>query len=380
MKIVVWLNSSPVCCKGVFDALAAKHGVRLVYACLGRQREDRKKISDGSTSNKKALADYVYFAETGDANKAIDEFIQGNVEAIHIFNGCKMPVLDQVIKKAPNAIKIVWAERPGPPKRKAEFPLAFFYTYYALKYKNRIDAFLPLGKRGVELYGSYGWPKKMLFPFLYVPEMIENLPEKEPIADSDRPLRMVYLGRFQNGSKGVDVLLEALDTVKETGYAIDFVGGYGDDLEETISWIDSRDMAHFAGTWPIEKACSNLHDYDLCVVPSRYEGWNVTVNESIMAGTPCICTDECVSDEMVRASGAGLVVKAGSQVQLANAIRLAISNRVLIDEWTQSAYRYRKNMTAEVCSDYLMSVIEYLQDAEDGNTLERPRAPWLKSD
>lgn len=379
MKIIIWLNSSPVCCKGIFDALAAKHGVELVYACLGRQREDRKLISAEAASDNETSAEYIYFAELKDVDRAVEEFIQSNLEVIHVFNGCKMRVLDQVIKKAPDSIKIVWAERPGPPKWKAEFPLALFHSYYAFKYKNKIDAFLPLGKKGVELYSSYGWPKKMLFPFLYLPEMTEDLPEKDPIADSDRLLRMVYLGRFQNGPKGVDVLLRALDTVGDADYAIDFVGGYGADLEETMSWIDSKDSAHFAGTWPIEKACNNLYDYDLCIVPSRYEGWNVTVNESIMAGTPCICTDECVSDEMVLASGAGLVVKAGSQEELANAIQLTLSNRTLVDEWSRSAYRYRKKMTAGMCSDYLLRIIKYLQHAKGGDKAERPMAPWLES-
>lgn len=376
MKVVVWLNARPVCCKGVFDALAECDGVDLTYVILGQQVKDRQMISGG---DEPGAATYVDFASLPIDDPKIRDFIRSHSEAVHFLNGYRGAIADVVIDQAPCAVKIVWAERPGPPLYKTKFPFSLFHRYFAAKYKEKVDAFLPLGQEGVRQYSKYGWPSAKLYPFLYLPVMAEDLPSKG-CSVMGKPIRLVYLGRFANGPKGVDVLLDALDAVGFDGYEIDFVGGYGDYKDQTMNWIAEHPQAHFAGTWPIEEACPRLIKYDVCIVPSKYEGWNVTVNEALMAGIGVICTDQCVSDELVRSSGAGAVVRAGDVAALKDAIQMVVSDPGIARAWSERAFGYRGNMTSGRCAEYLLDVIEHVTNAKLGVETERPAAPWLSTD
>ena len=152
------------------------------------------------------------------------------------------------------------------------------------------------------------------------------------------------------------------------------VGGYGDYKEQTLEYIEQNPNLEFGGTWKIDEACDRLSKYDVCIVPSRYEGWNVTVNEALMAGTGCIVTDASVSDEMVSASETGIVVKAGDASSLAEAMDYVMSNTDLVNKWRKNAFDFRPNMTSEACAEYFIEVLRYLFYG----AAEKPLPPWIK--
>lgn len=374
MNLIFWLDTVPVCCKGVFEATARKWDGKTIFLCSGELDENRKKISDESSLN--FTGELIQLKEQSDPERFLNEFIMAHLQDIHIFNGYRGPYIDKVLARSHGRARaVVWAERPCPPAWKERYPWALFHVYFALKYRNRIAALLPLGERGVKCYTNYGWPQEKLFPFLYLPQMNECVsPKTESPTGIDRKIKFVYLGRFSAGSKGTDILMQAIKLLTGTNYTLDMVGGYGDLLDETMSWIKENENVHFAGTWPIEEACDRLKDYDVCLVPSKYEGWNVTINEALMAGIGCIATDECVSDELVTSSGAGVVVKAGKPAEFAAAMDRVMKKPAYIQEWSTKAFDYREHMTADTCADYLVRVFAYLF-AKSG---ERPLPPWIK--
>lgn len=377
MDIIIWLDTVPVCCKGIFNELSNFWNKKIVYFCSGDLDEDRKKITSDSFENDlKYSPEYVFLKEQKDQDLFLKNFIELHKNDVHILNGYRNKVIDKIIKVNPNAKTIVWAERPCPPKVKENFPGSLFHVFYAYKYRNKIKALLPLGMRGIYAYNKFGWRKEQLFPFLYLPVMNESLPEKlTNINYSDYTVRFVYLGRFTNGSKGTDVLMKAVDQLKSNNFILDMVGGYGDLADETINWANQTKNVNFLGSWPIEQACDNLYNYDVCVVPSKYEGWNVTINEALMAGIGCLVTDECVSDEMIKTSGAGKVVKADDAFELSKAMDEIMQNPKIINEWKKNAYNYRNKMTARICAKYFIDVVNYLFVNPDS---ERPKAPWLE--
>lgn len=372
MDLIFWLDTVPVCCKGIFSAVAREWHGTTFFVCAGQLDENRKKIiKDNMESADKGI--YVYL--TNESEDFLNRFIEDHRKDIHVFGGYRGKIIDRVLKRYPEAKVFVWAERPCPPERKEKYPWIFFHKYFAAKYRNKVTALFPLGEMGVRSYAKYGWPNEKMFPFLYLPVLNESLPPKKKKNGIDRTVHFVYLGRFTKGSKGTDVLMEAIQYIKGKNYTLDMVGGYGDYAEETKEWIKKQEKVEFLGTWPISEVCERLHEYDVCIVPSKYEGWNVTLNEALMAGIGCIATDECVSDEMITASGAGSVVKAGSAKELAGAMDAVMSNPEKIVEWNEKAYAYRKYMTADVCAQYFVNVIQYCLTKQKSS--ERPVAPWL---
>lgn len=378
MDILFWLDTVPVCCKGIFDQVAEQWNGKVYYICNKNLSAEREKItSDNSYSENNEHAQIIYTSQHKDRDKFVNELLKKHISDIHVFNGYKSSTavyLDRLIQMNKAAKTVVWAERPSP-EWKAIFPFSLYHTYYALRYRNHVTALLPLGQKGVMQYRRYGWQKDKIFPFLYLPVMNESIP-RQSIHDTPKDVRFVYLGRFSMRYKGTDVLMEAIKHLKHSNYSLEMVGGYGDLKEKTMAWIEQESKVSFGGAWPIEEACDRLSKYDVCIVPSKYEGWNVTLNEALMAGIGCIATEGAVSDEMVTVSGAGMVVRAKDAKALAEAMDTVMENPSLIADWKQKAYVYRPNMTARVCADYFIKVMKYLFEKDE--VIERPVAPWQK--
>jgi glycosyltransferase involved in cell wall biosynthesis len=110
------------------------------------------------------------------------------------------------------------------------------------------------------------------------------------------PFRMVQVGRLAHEQKGQDLLIRSLATVRDrTGKDIvcDFIGD-GDSLPYLKRLaIDCAVEGHcrFVGVTSRQDIYDRLHEYDLLVQPSRYEGFGLTVIEGMAAGLPVLVSD-----------------------------------------------------------------------------------------
>ena len=378
--IIFWLDGPPLCCKGVFDATARLWKGKSYYVCTKEINENRAKIAS-ETGKSDGSAEYVMLSQMENPKESGMKFLNEHIDDIHVFNGYmsnSSVYLNELLKINKQAKAVVWAERPNVSVKNTPFNIYekirdFRHKIYAGKLKNKVSALLPLGQVGVEKYISLGWSSDKVFPFLYLPVMNENI---MPVYRKEKPekIKFVYLGRFAAGWKGIDVLISACEKLKNNNYTLTLVGGYGDYKEQTLEYIEQNPNLEFGGTWKIDEACDRLSEYDVCIVPSRYEGWNVTVNEALMAGTGCIVTDASVSDEMVSASETGIVVKAGDASSLAEAMDYVMSNTDLVNKWRKNAFDFRPNMTSEACAEYFIEVLRYLFYG----AAEKPLPPWIK--
>ena len=375
MDIIFWLNTPPVACRGVFNEVSRLWKGKTYYVCAEKMSEERIMTQHGE--NDYAEAEYLEIDPT--VEDYVDQFIKTHIDDFHVFNGYKgatSKYIDQIYLKNKNAKIIIWAERPaykgaGIKKLLLSIPYTLSHIKYTYKYKNKTKAFLPLGTAGVNAYRRLGWPQEKLFPFMYLPVMQENLPKCD--FNVENTPRFVYVGRFRKMWKGIGVLTKACDMLANENFSIDFVGGYGENKDEVIEWINRTPQATFQGTWPINELCSNLQEYDICVVPSSFEGWNVTVNQAIMAGIGCICTDQAVSNELIENSKSGCVIKAKSPSELAKAMKMAIENPNLFREWKEKAYSYRSRITSRICAEYFINILRFVNGEGD-----RPLPPWVR--
>lgn len=188
------------------------------------------------------------------------------------------------------------------------------------------------------------------------------------------PLRLVYIGRFVRSTKGIDVLIDAMEGIIGDNWRLDLVGGYGEFKDSTIVWAEKHPNVNFLGTWPPDKISKCIAQYDVCVVPSRYDGWNVVTDEVINAGVDVIITDAAASDELIEASGAGIVVAADDVNALRKAIQFIIDNPEVADPWKEKAKEYLPKISSESVGNYLIEVLEYTFLNE---TRLRPVCSWL---
>ncbi|WP_081957718.1 glycosyltransferase [Enterobacter sp. UCD-UG_FMILLET] len=112
-----------------------------------------------------------------------------------------------------------------------------------------------------------------------------------------QPYKFVYLSRIDFSHKGTDILLDALELLKDK-YGVSnldlSIYGKGNENEET-QLIDRIQKLNFSGVTfngPIygEDKNSMLYDKDIFILTSRYEGFPMAILEAMDAGLPCLVT------------------------------------------------------------------------------------------
>ena len=117
-----------------------------------------------------------------------------------------------------------------------------------------------------------------------------------------------------------------------------------------------------------------MQDYDAVVIPTRYDGWNLLVNEAVNAGVPIVVTDGAVSDEIVSNFDCGIVVKNSSVNALAKGLQTLIDHPNLLQKFHENSRTARKFINEDVVGKYLIDIIKY----SIYNIGERPDCPWQK--
>ena len=136
---------------------------------------------------------------------------------------------------------------------------------------------------------------------------------------------MVCVGRLYTPHKGQDLLIQALSIIKKQGiqdFHLDIIGE-GESrgqIESLIAQDNLQDKVALLGQQPREYIYENLHKYDLFVLPSRSEGFGLSVAEAMCARIPVlVCDQEGVMD-VINDGALGLSFKTGDAEKLAEGI------------------------------------------------------------
>lgn len=132
---------------------------------------------------------------------------------------------------------------------------------------------------------------------------------------------------------GVDILLKAFELVADrhdSSLELHIVGE-GSERARLLAMRDESkwsDQIHFHGAIPNTKVPAFLNEWDIFVVPSRFESesFGVAAVEASATGLPVIVSDVGGLPEVVDHERTGLVVRREDPVALANAISRLIDN------------------------------------------------------
>lgn len=368
--IIFWFDNPPGISRGVFNEVSNLWEGKCFYIAVKDTRAERKAINWDAGGYGKA--ELIILEKEQNSTEFIADFIHKHLKDIHIFTGYKgltRKYMNHLIQMKSEDVYI-WAEGPITYGLKRKITVNILHRYYALRYRNVIKALLPLGKNGVNVYRSIGWYESKLFPFLYFPLSQVEIRKDRRVCHNET--RFVYVGRFSK-MKGLKTLMGACDILSNGKWSLDLVGGYGELLEQAQQWAANKDNVNLLGKWNINDVEYNMQDYDVCIVPSTFDGWNVTVNKAINAHIGVITTDAAGSNDMVEASGAGIVVSAGNIKELASAMNVAINDHIMVEEWKKKADQYISSWNGTDCAKYFIDILMYTK----GKLSNKPEAPWL---
>lgn len=232
---------------------------------------------------------------------------------------------------------------------------------------------LAMGGDGVDFYRRAGFLSERIFPFMYQASGSELLQDD---IHTGKEIRMVYVGKFIR-RKGLDLLIRALGDVKYEDWSLDIIGTGLEqrELEKLAEKSGIASKISWRGRIPSSQVMSELAKFDLCMVPSRFEGWGVVVNEAIQSGVPLICSDRVTSRELVEVSGAGVIYPALNSVALSRVIEHLVVDPRTISEFKRKARNFSPRLQETCVAEYLKRVIEFVFVDEKR---DRPVPPWYE--
>ena len=368
--VFFWQNMPAHHQTGALDAFAACWGAPVTGVWAEDVYADR--LRDGWRSTARThLRDH--FLPAVGWRTEVDTLAAANLGAIHLFSGlgsyppvtrAARIILQQAKPKAglivETAVKSPWLRIPN--------TLKALGCYYPSRRK--ISAVMAIGSTAENFYHSIGFAKTQIFPYLY--QCDAPLPAVE--ASPSGALRIVFVGRLAP-YKGLDILMEALAPLAGRAWTLD-VYGDGPSLANARASAERLGLGaqvRFRGVIPSDQVVPALAVADLCVVPSRYDGWGMATSEALRAGIPVLVSDAAGSCDLIAASGAGEIFASGRLSQLSAQLARRMDSPTLVAEEKLRAVAFAPRISPDAVGAHLVDVFRHAFLGEGA----RPTAPWL---
>ncbi len=171
-----------------------------------------------------------------------------------------------------------------------------------------------------------------LSPFFAAPRVWDRPDRHDPLCSG---VRFLFSGQLIP-RKGVDLLLQAFDSVSSTGTKPPRLVLLGDGPDraryEAMTPPRLRSRVEFRGHVAPADLPRAYEDGDVFVLPSRHDGWGVVVNEAIAAGMPVIASDAVgAAHDLVEPGRNGTIVRANDAASLAAAMREFVDDPARIE-------------------------------------------------
>ncbi|NET72267.1 MAG: glycosyltransferase family 4 protein [Sphaerospermopsis sp. SIO1G2] len=192
---------------------------------------------------------------------------------------------------------------------------------YIAQSLNNCSAIVAIGKQAQQDY-QQKFPGKPVFNIPYYCE-ISHFSRKIPHRPRN-PVTILFCGQMIV-RKGVDILLQAFNNLIQTGEnAKLLLVGREAELPQLLENLPQKTLQaiEYVGFQAPENLPQFFYQADLFVLPSRYDGWGVVVNQAIGAGLPVICSDGVGSGyDLVTSSENGDIFTNGNCKALTEVLR-----------------------------------------------------------
>jgi glycosyltransferase involved in cell wall biosynthesis len=158
--------------------------------------------------------------------------------------------------------------------------------------------------------------------------------------------------------KGVDLLLAAFAQMDNSRLIL---VGREAELPEMLSKLSqqARERVEYAGFQPPEALPQLFARADVFVLPSRYDGWGVVMNQAIAAGLPVICSDQAgAGHDLIEEGVNGTRFRAGDVDALARAMRQFTKEPGLIRPYGDASRKKAREWTPDVGAARWIDAVE----------------------
>ena len=245
------------------------------------------------------------------------------------------------------------------------------YRFYGAMLSRRIAGVFAISPLAAAQYRGIGTPKEKIFPFGYFVPRSQGLDFEMTETDTQKTgLSLVFIGTLIE-RKGLDVLIEAVKNLnkKELAVTLD-VYGSGDPRQFNFDQIKVK----YCGLIPFGGAQVAISKYDVLVLPSRYDGWGVVVNEALMAGVPVICSNRVGAGAVVEQWRCGAIFASEDASDLERIVHELVIAPESLAKMRLAARNASAVLAPEVAGRYMFDVL-----GNDALHDQKPACPWYES-
>jgi len=235
-----------------------------------------------------------------------------NTDAI-IFNGYQNTIAQWILRTQARSIPcIFWGERMVAGEKGIKGQLQKFFASGL----NHCAVIAAIGSQATADY-QRRYPGKLVVNIPYYCDLAsfsKNLPERPRT-----PVTILFCGQMIE-RKGVDLLLAAFARLRQTGLEAKLLlVGREAELPQMLATMPPEVVGHieFAGFQAPDDLPQFFQRADIFVLPSRYDGWGVVVNQALGAGLPIICSDSVgAAHDLIKPGQNGTIFPAGDREAL----------------------------------------------------------------
>jgi poly(glycerol-phosphate) alpha-glucosyltransferase len=224
---------------------------------------------------------------------------------------------------------------------------------------NGVDAIVGIGSQAVKSYKER-WPSIPCFNVPYHCDLAQFFENRATFQGLKEEVRFLFCGQLIS-RKGVDVLLQAFDRLVDKGYPVRLLlVGRRAELDQMLSMVsmEAKNRISYEGFFDPKRLSDIYSQAHVFVLPSRYDGWGVVVNQALGAGLPVICTDAVGAGyDLVEEGVNGYRVPAGDAEELASRMEDLIVQRERIPEFGAASRRLAEAFTPNQGADKWSKVL-----------------------
>jgi len=365
MKALVWTSVPNHYQAALFAALRSA-GVDLQVCYYERVSKERLALGWDDT---RELPPGEHYVE--DSLQAL-ESVPDWRERIHMVPGYRLRFLRKLVRTLARA-GTPWVHWSEPSHLGLKWYLSWpLKRWYARMLNHHALGAFGIGKKALEDFARWGIdPQRMAYLFYASPPCdLEAEPDDECTRFCDGRPAFVFLGRLCR-RKGTDVLLRAFARAtkpsKEWRLLLvgpdDSGGSYGQLAEH----MGTSEQVLFRGAVSPDALGSVLRTAKVLVLPSRFDGWGVVLNEAASAGLALIASDMAgASHHLIHPGENGFRVKAGDVSSLVAAMGAYVSSPDLAATHGERSLKVFEDFTPERNAQRFISAIRSWQAMDSG--------------
>jgi len=250
----------------------------------------------------------------------------------------------------------------------------FLYRIYGVLLRRRIEGVFAISCLAIEQYKRIGFASKKIFPFGYF-VTAQNAPNISNTPDDslgEEDFKLVFVGNLI-ARKGLDVLINSIRTLNEMGFDLT-LDVYGPGDPNQYSFDESK--IRYCGKIPFGNSQSVISKYDFLILPSRFDGWGVVVNEALMAGVPVICSNQVGASAIISKWLCGTTFVSGDASDLAFKLEGLLQNKERFKSMRTAAKMASYSLEPKVAGQYMFDIIN--QNSIADSLRKKIESPWYE--